>query len=411
MNGDSADVLVVGGGAIGVSAAYELARRGCAVTLLERGDRLAAACSAGNAGLICPSHSTPLASPEARREALESLVRRDSPLAVRPRLDTLPWLARFALACRRDRAERGREAIHRLSVASLELHSRLGALGTSFERRGILKVCETPRGLAEAARTSRAEDVLTGVEARTLEPSLGPEAAGAVFYRDEAHVDPVLFVEAVAAAARAAGATIRTGVTVSAVRVRAGSVAVETGAGELRAETVVVAAGVWAGGIARSVGVFLPLIAGKGHHVEFATAPGDPRLPLLFHDARLSVTPFPDRVRVAGRVELTGPDPAISARQADAITAAAGRLLPGLAHREVLHVWAGLRPCTPDGLPVIGRSERSPAVVFATGHAMKGVSLAPVTGHLVAGLVGGEPAGFDLGPFSPDRFRPLLRRR
>ena len=201
MNADNADVVVVGGGAIGVSAAYELARRGWAVTLLERGERLGAASSAGNAGLICPSHSAPLATPAARREALESLVRRESPLAVRPRLDALPWLARFALAGRRDRAERGREAIHRLSVASLDLHSGLSPLGTSFERRGILKVCETPRGLDEAARTSRAEDVLSGVEARTLEPSLGPEAAGAVFHRDEAHVDPVLFVEAVAARA------------------------------------------------------------------------------------------------------------------------------------------------------------------------------------------------------------------
>jgi D-amino-acid dehydrogenase len=411
VNADSADVLVVGGGAIGVCAAYELARRGCTVTLLERGDRLGAACSAGNAGLICPSHSAPLATPGARREALGSLVRRDSPLAVRPRLDTLPWLARFALAARRDRAERGREAIHRLSVASLDLHSGLSPLGTSFERRGILKVCETPRGLDEAARTSRAEDVLSGVEARTLEPSLGPEAAGAVFHRDEAHVDPALFVEAVATAARAAGAVIRTSVTVSALRVRAGSVVVETGAGDVRAQTVVVAAGVWAGGLARSVGVFLPLIPGKGHHVEFATAPGDPRLPLLFHDARLSVTPFRGRIRVAGRVELTGPDPAVSKRQAGAITAAAGRLLPGLAGREVLHTWAGLRPCTPDGLPAIGRSERSPAVVFATGHAMKGVALAPVTAHLVAGLVRGEPVGFDLTPFSPDRFRPLLRPR
>jgi D-amino-acid dehydrogenase len=410
VNGDSVDVLVVGGGAIGVSAAYELARRGCAVTLLERGDRLAVACSAGNAGLICPSHSTPLASPAARREALASLVRRDSALAVRPRLDTLPWLARFALAGGRYRAERGHEAIHRLSVASLELHAGLGRLGTSFERRGILKVYETPRGLGEAARSSRAEDVLTGVEARGLEPSLGPDAAGAVLHRDEAHVDPVLFVEALATAARAAGAVIRTGVTVSALRLAAGSVAVETGDGGVRAETVVVAAGVWAGALARSVGVFLPLIAGKGHHVEFATAPGDPMLPLLFHDGRLSVTPFPDRVRVAGRIELTGPDPAVSARQADAITAAAGRRLPVLAGRKVLHTWAGLRPCTPDGLPVIGRSERSPAVVFATGHAMKGVALAPVTAQLVAGLVGGEPPVFDLTPFSPDRFRPLLRR-
>src|SRR5437773_10055033 len=115
------EVVVVGGGAIGVSAAYELAHRGARVTLLER-DGLGDGCSAGNAGLVCPSHSRPLATPAALAEGLRGLLRSDSPLSIRPRRTTLAWLARFAAACRPDRAERATDAIRALSVASLELH-------------------------------------------------------------------------------------------------------------------------------------------------------------------------------------------------------------------------------------------------------------------------------------------------
>ena len=129
----------MGGGAIGVSVAYELARRGIRTTLLERGE-LGAGCSSGNAGLVCPSHSHPLATPAALREGLHSLVRRDGPLSLRPRASTLGWLARFVRACRHDRVEAATDAIRSLSLASLARHAELASLGTGFERRGILSV-------------------------------------------------------------------------------------------------------------------------------------------------------------------------------------------------------------------------------------------------------------------------------
>ncbi len=120
-----ADVVVVGGGAVGVSCALELARGGARVTLLERGPALASGCSAGNAGLICPSHSTPLANPASLRNGLRWMLRRDSPFFLKPRPAALPWLARFVSAARADRAERGARLIRALSVPSLELHAEL----------------------------------------------------------------------------------------------------------------------------------------------------------------------------------------------------------------------------------------------------------------------------------------------
>jgi D-amino-acid dehydrogenase len=408
------DVVVVGGGAIGVTVAYELARRGARVALVERGDTLASGCSAGNAGLISPSHSSPLATPAALREAARSLLGRPAPLTVRARPTTLAWLARFALACREERADRGLHALRELSSASLALHAELAALGTSFERRGILSVYETEPGFAAACReiesAGLAAERLTAEEAVRLEPSLGSGLAGAVFHPQEAQVDPVRYAEALAAAAREAGAELRTRVEVRALRRSGAGVAVETSEGELRPGSLVLAAGAWSGRLARGLGVHVPVTGGKGYHIELPATAGDPRVPILIPERRSALTPLDGRLRLTGTLEICGLDLALRERRVDAVREAAASVL-GVRRAERGSVWAGLRPCLPDGLPAIGRCDRLPALVVATGHAMKGVALAPVTALLVAELVAGEAPSHDLAPLSPDRFRLLRRRR
>jgi D-amino-acid dehydrogenase len=408
------DVVVVGGGAIGATAAYELVRRGARVTLLERGDSLAAGCSSGNAGLVCPSHSLPLATPAALREGLRALGRPGAALGLRPRVRTLPWLARFALACRDVRAERGQHALRAFSVASLERHAALAELGTSFERRGILSVYASEAGFAAARREAESSglraEVLPGEAAAALEPALRADLAGAVLHPDEAHVDPLRYVQAVGAAASAEGAALRTRVEVRAMRRRNGTIELETGDGTLRPETVVLAAGAWTAELARGAGIHLALTGGKGYHVELAAAPGDPRLPLLLPELRSAVTPLDGRLRLTGTLEVCGLDASVRGARVDAVRRAAARVLRRDPPRDG-QVWAGLRPCTPDGLPLIGRPARAPGVIVATGHAMKGIALAPATGIAAAELATGAAPGHDLSAFSPDRFRQLLPRR
>jgi D-amino-acid dehydrogenase len=383
------DVVVVGGGAIGACCAYELARRGAAVRLLERGPALASGCSAGNAGLICPSHSTPISNPVSLRNGLRWMWKRDSPFYLRPRPAVLPWLARFALAARR--WEEGARLIRALSIESLELHARLGEeLGTSFERTGTLNVYAGGEGVEAAAREAERSglrfDVLDAGRTRDLEPSLVGPVAGGVRFPDEGRVDPQRFVETVGRAAAEAGADVRTGVDVRSLD-------------ELDADTVVVAAGAWSRRL-----VDLPLEGGKGYHVDYEPAAGDPRMPAWVQDTWTIVTPLPGRLRLSGTLELAGLDLSISERRVDAIRRGGERWFRGLAGRRELETWAGLRPCLPDGLPAIGRPGRGGRVVVATGHAMKGVSLAPVTGRLVAQLVSGERPALDLAPFDPNRF-------
>jgi D-amino-acid dehydrogenase len=410
----SPDVVIIGGGAIGTSTALELASRGAAVTLLERGPELAAGCSAGNAGLICPSHSTPLANPTAVRNGLRWMLKRDSPFYLKPRPGALPWLARFLLAAKR--AEAGARVIRGLALASLELHAELARrVDTGFERRGVLNVYTSEETLAAGRREAehsglRFESLDSAQAAFDFEPALGPGTHGALYYRDEAHCDPLRFVQAVGQEAVALGADIRTG-TEARLRRTGGALVVETRDGDLRPRVVVLAAGAWAGRLARAVGIFLPLEGGKGYHVDLEPTERDPRLPTWLQESWVMVTPLPGRLRLAGTLELAGLDLCIDRVRADAVRRGGVRALPGLEGRRILDVWAGLRPCTPDGLPAIGRPAGLDGLIVATGHAMKGTSLAPVTARLVAELVAGETPSHDLDPLSPGRFVPLFRPR
>jgi D-amino-acid dehydrogenase len=416
----SPEVAIVGGGSIGLMAALELTRRGLRPVVLERAGDVLSGCSGGSAGLLSPAHSTPLATPGAVREGLRHMLRRDSPFSMRPRPGLLLWLLRFMAAARPSRVVAGTEVLRQLSFDSLELHQALaaGGLDTGLRALGAINVYETEdafaSGRAEAQALAAHEiksQVLGPSEARSLEPALSEGVVGAVFYPDEAQCEPERFLLAAAEAAAAAGAVIRTRAEVFGVRVRAGRVtALETTLGEVRPLQVVVANGAWTAELSRRLGLRLPVEGGKGYHLDLERASSDPSIPVYMQEARVIATPFDDRLRLAGTLQLTGLDLRLDRVRVAATLNAGVRTLRGIHPERVTEVWRGIRPCTPDGLPVIGRSARVENVVFATGHAMKGLHLAPATGSLVADLVTGQPPPHDLAPFSPDRFGGLGSR-
>jgi D-amino-acid dehydrogenase len=416
----SPDVLVVGGGAVGVCCALELSRQGADVMLLESGAELGTGCSAGGAGLLCPSHAAPLATRAALRNGLRWSLTRDGPFALRLRPPLLPWLARFAAACTPARERAATDILRELSVASLELHERLrGEADTGTERLGTLNVYETEAGFdvgrreaAEHARAGLRSHVLSAAEAGELEPALAGPIAGGVYYPDELSGDPLAFVQAVGHAAVGAGAAIRTRTEVLGLRAAGRRITkVETTAGDLAAGTVVLAAGAWTPLLAHGLALSIPVEGGKGYHLDFARVEGDPRVPIFLQEARVVATPMPRRLRLAGTLELVGLDLSVDRRRHEAIERAGLRRVRGLAGRRVTEVWRGLRPCAPDGLPIVGRPAAYDNLVLATAHAALGLTLAPVTGGVVAQLVAGEPPSFDLGLLHPDRFGRRARRR
>jgi D-amino-acid dehydrogenase len=278
-------------------------------------------------------------------------------------------------------------------------------------------VYETTTGLAlglheadRARAAGLAADALDADAVRRLEPAIRADVAGGVLYKDEAHCDPAQYSRALADAARAHGAEVLTGSEVVALR-RSGSTVThaETTRGAVEADAFVLAAGVWTSDVARAAGLRLRLEGGKGYHIEVAHSDGQPARPVFLQEARVTATPFGDRLRLTGILELCGRDMRIDQRALEAIERAGRRAFGSEAVGERVAVWRGLRPCLPDGLPAIGRAPGAANVVVATGHAMLGLTLGPVTGVLVAEILGGASPRPELDLLRPERRAVPLR--
>jgi D-amino-acid dehydrogenase len=408
-------VLVIGGGAVGATAAYELARTGASVTLIDRGPQLGLGSSAGTAGLLAPSHTGTLATPTALREGLAWMTRRDSPFHIRPRPQIVPWLSRFARAALDPRQMDAASALlGRLAQDSLRMHGELTDRGidTTLERRGIIYAFETEAGfqhavdgLSATTELGLTATALDPAQARRLEPALDGDLVGAVHVTEEVHLDSLQYVQAIGRAAAHAGVDIRPYTEALSFRTRDGRVtAVQTTGGELTAATVLLTAGVWTRTLGAQLGLSIPLEGAKGYCVELDALAGDPRVPIYMHEARVVATPYPGRLRLAGTLELSGLDESVDPVRVHAMRQAAKRILGRLDGRATVSVWRGLRPTPPDGVPLIGWSQRLTNVIVATGHAMSGIVLAPVTGKLVSELHSGRPTSYDLDLMDPNRF-------
>jgi D-amino-acid dehydrogenase len=408
--------LVIGGGVIGVCAAYYLAREGFAVQLVEQGE-VAAGSSYGNAGLVVPSHSIPLAAPGVWWQGLRWMANPESPFYIKPRLDweLVRWLWRFRAACTTRHLGRAVPLLRDLNYASRALYRELAGLpGLDFGylERGALQVFRTTQGLAGAghevevlAAAGIAARRLDAAEARAVEPALAPSVAGAVLFPEDAQLVPDTFVTGLARVAQKLGVDVRRQTEVIGFRRAEGRIlAVETTRGDLVADEIVLAAGSWSPGLARALGLRLPIQAGKGYSVTYRRPSAGPSIPLLLGEARMAVTPMGDTLRFAGTLELAGLDLSINRRRVDALTRAARGYLAGVERLERPEIWRGLRPCTPDGLPLLGRPSGYGNLLVATGHAMVGMSLGPITGRLVAQLASGRRPDLDLSLLAPDRF-------
>lgn len=411
MRSSAADVVVIGAGAVGASIAYESARRGASVLVLDEGLDVGNGCSYANAGLVAPSHVEPLTTPANVAAGMRHMLRPDGPFHVHPSLRLAPWFARFAAASGPKRARRLTARMNELAMHSLRMHEQYAAdgLDTGYRASGVMDVFLTEAGFdratAKSGRSVGAEVVLSAAEAREREPMLGPNA-GAILRPDEAQVGSQQFVRATLKAAQSQGAEIRWGTRVRRLRPGAGNriAGVETSDGLVTGGTYVVAAGLASEQLCESVGIRMPMQGAKGYVVDSEVAGPSPQIPMLFAELRVVATPYADRLRLCGTLELGGDPRAISSGRLAAIRSAGARALPDVRYSRTLQTWAGLRPCTADGVPSLGRSDLRPDLVVAAGHGMWGLALGPVTGDLVArGIVESAPTLHEPA-FAADRF-------
>jgi D-amino-acid dehydrogenase len=248
-------------------------------------------------------------------------------------------------------------------------------------------------------------EVLDGPAARSAEPALRPGVVGALFCRQDALLVPDRFVKGLAQLAESIGVRVVTGTEAIGFRTSGGRITgVETTRGTFSTDTVVLAAGAWSPDVGRALGLRVPIQAAKGYSLTYRRPARAPAIPLLPAEGRFSVTPMGEFLRFGGTLELAGMDLSINRRRVEALRRKALACIEGGENLELLEIWRGLRPCTPDGLPLVGRPRRFDNLVLAAGHAMVGMSLGPATGKLVAHLAGGGTPPGDIRLLDPDRF-------
>ena len=413
------DVLVIGGGPVGVCCAYWLARAGAGVTLIERGAQICPPESAahGNCGLLTPSEVIPLAAPGVVAQGLRAMLRSDSSFHVTPRPSPAlaRWLLLFRAAAGTRRTRARMPVLAELHRASAVLHDELAATcGERWRhcRSGFLEVCETPAALAgvddevyEARQVGVRAEELSAAEVRARYPQLRCGVAGAYFFPDDCHVDPCALTRTVAELAAAAGATVISGVEAVSLSETSRGVTALTTAGEIRAGQAVVAAGVGTPPLVRGLGLRLPIEAAKGYSIDYPALEDFGETPILMLEEGVVLTPLGDRLRAGGVLELAGQDMSVRPRRVAQLQGVAARAAGVRAEAPLRSVWRGPRPLSPDGLPFIGRLPRQPNVIVAAGHSMHGLTLGPATGRLVAELAGGGRPSQDLTAFAPNRFR------
>lgn len=416
MNSRDADVLILGGGVIGLACAYYLLKAGRSVTILEQA-RTGRGSSHGNCGTLTPSHAMPLAMPGMIGTALKWMFKADAPLHIKPRFDLslLRWFSGFASHCNWQDFERVATIKAPFLTRSRELIAELverEQMACEYQQLGNLFVYRDPRMFEASSWLSKIlvevglpATVLNGTQIEALEPALKPGMAGGYFHPGDAQLRPDRYVAELARVVREHGGTIEEDTRVEGIERAAGRIdRVLTTRGEFRARDVVLALGAWTPDLARQLDLKVPIQPGKGYSITYSRPAICPRIPLVLKEASVCVTAWDSGYRLGSTMEFSGYDTSLNRMRLDALRRGAARYLQEPEGLQVSEEWYGWRPMTPDDLPIFGAIPGIDNLCMATGHGMLGVSMSAMSGLLVSELVTGRTPSFDPQPYLVSRF-------
>lgn len=436
-------VVILGAGVIGLCTAYYCARRGFAVTVVERKSAQRDGCSFGNAGMIVPSHFIPLAAPGMVALGLKWMWNPASPFYIKPRLDAdlMDWGWKFWRAANAEHVRRSAPLIRDLSLASrscfeelagapasdlarpetLSATSRVGdrrsGIGDfGLVKRGLLMLCKSEHALHEESKMAAQAralgipaEVLDAKQTAALDPGARLDIAGSVYFPMDCHLTTDRFMAVLQSQVEHLGAKFIWDREVLDAKIennhRLQAIKLSDGQ-EIEADEFVLCCGSWSPELARRLGLRIPIQAGKGYSLTLPKPRQLPQICSICTEARVAVTPMSGALRVGGTMEIAGLNEDINPVRVRGIIDSFCRYLPEFRAEDFdgIQPWRGLRPCSPDGLPFIGRTAKFANFSIATGHGMMGLSLGPVTGRLMAEILSGEKPAWDVSMLSPDRY-------
>lgn len=412
----SKEVIVIGGGIIGVCCAYYLQKEGHQVTIIDQSNMDAGA-SYVNAGYLSPSHIIPLSAPGVMIKGLKWMFNSASPLYIKPRMDAdfLKWTYAFNKSCNPHHVQKAIPAIKNLAVLSQELYKDIREqehFTSQYSKDGILMLCQTEKALKEELKTAQLAAVeglevneVTLSNLKQLEPNVHLNVIGGTHYKCDAHTTPQEFMSEMKGYLKAKGVVFYANEKVEDIDVKNQKIsALITKNHTLTADEYVLAAGSWSALLSKKLGVHLLLQAGKGYRIN-TTRPTGIKLPAILTESKVAVTPMNGFTRFGGTMEIAGINNKINKTRVDAIASAVTKYYPNITLTKIEKddAASGLRPVSPDGLAYIGKSSKCSNLVIAAGHAMMGWSMGTGTGKLVSELVSERKLSLDISMFSPDR--------
>ena len=422
MTGAGTSVVVIGGGAVGLITAYHLHREGADVTLIDARQTGRGAAEV-NAGWICPAESAPVPGPGMISKSLKWMLHRDSPLYIRPEptLGFVKFMLGMWQSSNGPMQRAGFEAHLRLAQGTIEAYEDYRADGIDFELRhdGLLMAFTDRENLDHhrqlldlAQRFDRDPQVLIGDDVRNHEPLLSDRVYGGIFFPKEQHVDPHALMRSLHRRLVQGGVRILENAPLAGVRTERDRITeITAGSERLTADAYVLAAGAWTGPLSRLMGAPLPVRPGKGYSIDVEPFPL--RSSTNLSDAKVAVTPLTRNLRLAGTMEFGGLDEELNQIRIGAILRA-----PAVYFRDwtppapdTITPRAGIRPMTPDGLPIIGRLGELSNAYVSTGHGMQGITLGPGSALGLTALVLRGEAPDVLLPFTPARFTRAVVRK
>jgi len=413
------DVIVIGGGIIGLSTAFYLQQSGCKVTVIDK-DNFADNCSYGNAGYVCPSHFIPLAAPGIVWQGFKWMFNSKSPFYVKPSLSKalIDWGWKFMKSATNTNVARGAIPLRDISLLSqhaFEQWAKMPGFEFAYEHKGMLEIFQTAAAAEHAHHTvTKAKELGLDVsllnydELQQLEPHTKINGLGALFFKCDAHLYPDKLMERLKAHLVANGVKLQPGEEVTSFEKLNGEVKkIITGKQAYEAGAVVIATGAWSRQMAALADVKLPLMPGRGYSLTLENSPYTLNHPAILSEGRVAITPMNgNKIRFGGTMEVVPVNTSPRYHRIEGILQSVKNFFPefDIARPPDEKIWYGYRPCSSDGLPYIGRTKKYSNVIIATGHSMMGLSLGPATGKLVSELVNETATSIDISAFAVERF-------